>query len=300
MSNPSSSSELDILLRSSSVAELLFFEYTLKKLVYILDTSNYVNQNSFLSQPERISWPAIPTEQGVKRFFCEQFNLLGRPDEIMNVFAYNTESILVALRAENYIGPVDLNNFDPLAIKFTLTDRLHEALNRVMTWTDCDSKILSIPEIKERFDQLMINSEFSMGQEKESVAIQEVDIQLTEADNALQLSRGMRRELILNDYFILYAPRFNTMQDTLLDYLWNHSGNTIQLKDISSIVKGAWKRALPSFVNDMGFSGVLKDLFWKVSEQEICLISRHVSKKDWDHNGIKGIQIRLVSKKSQE
>lgn len=98
------------------------------------------------------------------------------------------------------------------------------------------------------------------------------------------------REILLNNDFQLAKPTFNSENDLVFSFLFEHPNQTFSLKQIQEEIKVGITKDLHKIVENLGFKNDLKRVFFSVSKDSIQF-RNSITKKDLEGLGIGRIKI---------
>lgn len=98
------------------------------------------------------------------------------------------------------------------------------------------------------------------------------------------------REILLNNDFQLAKPTFNSENDLVFSFLFDHPNQTFSLKQIQEAIKVGITKDLHKIVENLGFKNDLKRVFFSVSKDSIQF-RNSITKKDLEGLGIGRIKI---------
>ena len=101
----------------------------------------------------------------------------------------------------------------------------------------------------------------------------------------------MKGEVLLNDKIRLSKPNFGTENEVVMGYLISHPNKKITKKEIQEEQKITIGKDFHKIVENLGFTGPLKDTFFRISAS--CIIFRNpIRKDDFNKLGISPLNIR--------
>ena len=77
------------------------------------------------------------------------------------------------------------------------------------------------------------------------------------------------REIIINDWFLLSKPDFNSENEKFFTYIFKNPNKKILLKEIENVIGEQLRKNIHSILNDLGFKGTLLKAFFNVSNTAI-------------------------------
>jgi hypothetical protein len=78
-----------------------------------------------------------------------------------------------------------------------------------------------------------------------------------------------QRDLLLNGVFLLSTPHYDSTNHRVFSYLYLHANQQVNPKELWHAIGGT-DRSISNILNDLGFRGTLRDLFFDTSAQAIC------------------------------
>lgn len=112
---------------------------------------------------------------------------------------------------------------------------------------------------------------------------------ITESDVVYKITYTKAREVLINDLFQLAKPNFDNENDLVFQFLYGNPNKKWTLKEIQEKV-GNITKTLHKIVENLGFVGDFKKVFFDVSETAICF-KNPITKSELEKLGIR--QIRL-------
>ena len=98
------------------------------------------------------------------------------------------------------------------------------------------------------------------------------------------------REVLLNDVFQLAKPDFDSENDLVFDYLYEHPNEKFAKQQIEAKINLTIAKPLHKIVENLGFKGDLKKLFFNVSKNSI-LFRNPITRRDLEQLGISRIKL---------
>lgn len=98
------------------------------------------------------------------------------------------------------------------------------------------------------------------------------------------------REILLNEVFQLARPDFNSENDNVFDYLYQHPNETFTVNQIKEHIGGELDKSLHKIIENLGFRGDLRKAFFDVSQDSIRF-KNPVTRKDLADLGITRIKL---------
>ncbi len=74
------------------------------------------------------------------------------------------------------------------------------------------------------------------------------------------------RQVVLNNAFILSSPNFNGENHNFIEYITQHTDVRLQKSQIETDAKIKLKKSFHSILNDLGFTGEIKKIFFEASK----------------------------------
>jgi hypothetical protein len=93
------------------------------------------------------------------------------------------------------------------------------------------------------------------------------------------------RMVLLNNTFILSKPHFNSENDNFIGYVLENTEKTISKKQFEEIPKIKLKKSFYQILNDLGFRGEIRKVFFDASKSAIKF-RNHVSDSDLEKLGV--------------
>lgn len=94
-------------------------------------------------------------------------------------------------------------------------------------------------------------------------------ISVTEPEIVYQISYTTAREILLDNKYQLAKPDFDSENDVVFDYLYKNPNKKITRDEIEEQLKIELKKSLHKIVENLGFKGELKKVFFDVSKNSI-------------------------------
>jgi len=111
-----------------------------------------------------------------------------------------------------------------------------------------------------------------------------------DTDVVYEVKFTAKREILVND-FLLTQLEFNSENDNVFKYLYEHSNRVIGLKELEKQLGGnPLKKSLHKIVENLGFARELKDAFFGISKTSI-LFRNPLARKELDSLGISKIRL---------
>ncbi len=101
------------------------------------------------------------------------------------------------------------------------------------------------------------------------------------------------REILLNNVFLIGKPDFDSENEVVFGYLYNNPNKTITLDELKKELKRDITKTLHKIVENLGFRGDIKNLFFSISKNSIKF-KKQITQKDLEELGLK--RIRLILK----
>lgn len=98
------------------------------------------------------------------------------------------------------------------------------------------------------------------------------------------------REILLNKIFQIAKPDFDSENDLVFDFLYQHPNKKYTLKEIEEGIGNKLGKTLHKIVENLGFKGELRKIFIDVSGTSICF-KNPVTKDDLEKIGITRIKL---------
>lgn len=110
-------------------------------------------------------------------------------------------------------------------------------------------------------------------------------------DNAFSIEYTEQREILLNGYFLLGKPNFNSENDLVFNYLIEHPNATLDRSDIEKAIGIKLTKSLHKIVENLGFNTELRKLFFHITK-DFLYFRNPVTKEDLTKLGINKIRIK--------
>jgi hypothetical protein len=83
------------------------------------------------------------------------------------------------------------------------------------------------------------------------------------------ISVSSTRKVMLNNTFVLASPNFDTENHQFIEYILNHPNETLSKASIEKDAKIVLKKSFHSTINDLGFSGEIRKIFFEASKTKV-------------------------------
>ena len=93
--------------------------------------------------------------------------------------------------------------------------------------------------------------------------------QTQEPQLVLKIIYTQTREIVLNDIFLIGKPDFNGENDLVFSYLYKKPNKPLTIKEIETAVRGPLQKSFHKIIENLGFRGDLKKVFFSVSKDSI-------------------------------
>lgn len=113
-----------------------------------------------------------------------------------------------------------------------------------------------------------------------------------ESDVICWVTFTQTREILLNDVFLIGKPDFDSENEVVFGYLYNNPDRTITLDELKEKLKRDITKTLHKIVENLGFKGDIKNLFFNISKSSIKF-KKQITQKDLDELGLKRIRLYL-------
>lgn len=100
------------------------------------------------------------------------------------------------------------------------------------------------------------------------------------------------REILLNDVLLIGKPDFDSENEVVFGYLYNNPDRTITLDELKEKLKRDITKTLHKIVENLGFKGDIKSLFFNISKSSIKF-KKQITQKDLDELDLKRIRLYL-------
>lgn len=87
--------------------------------------------------------------------------------------------------------------------------------------------------------------------------------------NEYFVSLNSARKVLLNNTLVLASPNFNTENHQFVEYILEHPKETLKKSDIEQDAKIKLKKSFHAILNDLGFKGEIKKLFFQASKTSV-------------------------------
>jgi len=94
--------------------------------------------------------------------------------------------------------------------------------------------------------------------------------QVVKEETVYKITYTPIREILLNNTIRLAKPDFDSENDVTFDYLYNHPNQKISLKELEEQLKKSLTKSLHKIIENLGFRGDLKTVFFTVSQDAVC------------------------------
>lgn len=105
-----------------------------------------------------------------------------------------------------------------------------------------------------------------------------------------EITYAPSREILLNQTFQLAKPDFDSENDLVFSFLYKHPNKKHTLKEIEVGIGSELGKTLHKIVENLGFKGDLRKIFFDVSGTSICF-KNPVTKADLEKMGINRIKL---------
>lgn len=89
-------------------------------------------------------------------------------------------------------------------------------------------------------------------------------------DKVLYITYTSLREILLNDFFLLAKPDFDSENDLVFSFLYQNPNRKHTSEDLRKAVGAKHLKSLHKIVENLGFTGELKQIFIKVTKDSLC------------------------------
>lgn len=110
-------------------------------------------------------------------------------------------------------------------------------------------------------------------------------------ENAFSIEYTEQREILLNGYFLLGKPNFNSENDLVFSYLIAHSNETTSRSDIEKSIGIKLTKSLHKIVENLGFNAELRKLFFQTTK-DFIFFRNPVTKNDLAKIGVNKVRIK--------
>lgn len=110
-------------------------------------------------------------------------------------------------------------------------------------------------------------------------------------DNAFSIEYTEQREILLNGYFLLGKPNFNSENDLVFNYLIEHPNATLNRSGIEKAIGIKLTKSLHKIIENLGFNAELRKLFFHITK-DFLYFRNPVTKEDLTKLGINKIRIK--------
>lgn len=98
------------------------------------------------------------------------------------------------------------------------------------------------------------------------------------------------REILLDNKYLLAKPDFDSENDLVFSYLYEHPNEKLTLEQIRIGISRDLTKALHKIIENLGFKGDLKKIFFDVSKTSI-LFRNPITREDLEHLGVDRIRL---------
>lgn len=114
--------------------------------------------------------------------------------------------------------------------------------------------------------------------------------EVIEEETVYEITYTPTREILLNKTIRLAKPDFDSENDVVFDYLYNHPNQKISLKELETQIKKTLTKSLHKIVENLGFKGDLKTVFFTVSQDAVSF-RNPITQDDLEKLGISKIKL---------
>ncbi len=111
-------------------------------------------------------------------------------------------------------------------------------------------------------------------------------------DIIYEITYNENREIILNGTFLLAQPNCDEENDLVFRHLINNPNKPIKKHEIEKEIGRKLIKKIPKIINNLGFSGDLRKVFFGSSNQYQFYFRNPIRKEDLDNLGIDRIRIK--------
>jgi len=101
------------------------------------------------------------------------------------------------------------------------------------------------------------------------------------------------REVVINDYFVLAKPNFNTENFNFFDYVYKHQNKIIYKNNIESALKSKLTKDFNDILQNLRFVKSLRKLFFPGVSRTEVYFRNPITKEDFESTGIGKIRIKV-------
>ncbi len=153
-------------------------------------------------------------------------------------------------------------------------------------------------ELTDKFDpyyaEIQQESEYQKfsGKRSPSVKTQEVPERSLDNQNAVyEVKYSEKARKILVNNFLLAEPDFNRENEIVFTYIYSHPNERISKERIERDTGATLTKTLPKILENLGFIGELRKVFFDVSSEGI-LFRNHVTRKDLQELGVEYLRLK--------
>ncbi len=226
-------------------------------------------------------------------------DLLGAPK--MRYFSYpkQREKLIEAIKVltEKYDSKNLRVTFEELARAggWYLKDENHFRFYETMFSLEKENVIKIIDLVKEEII-ISLTRDFMMDQQ----AIDEGNHPFsgTAAETAYFLDFDPKtRELVLNKEYILSTPNFSSENHNFIEYVFARPNEKITKEEIETAIKKSLGKSFHQILNDLGFKGELRKMFFPSVSKDGIIFENSISYKDFEDRKIDTKKLALDIKK---
>lgn len=111
-------------------------------------------------------------------------------------------------------------------------------------------------------------------------------------DIVLEIDFNEMDEIIINDYFLISRPNYDSDNRYFFKYMFDHANTNIRKEDIKNEENKEISRPPHKILNDLGFKGKLLQIFFRVSQNTI-FFRNPVYRSDLENLKIDKVLFRL-------
>ena len=129
--------------------------------------------------------------------------------------------------------------------------------------------IILLPSFNDYYLKIQQESEHQVSSNIKPQIDQKDKSKIIHLENIYEVTYTEGREILLNGYFILGKPDFNSENDLVFDYLIKNQNKTITKEEIEKAISNKLTKSLHKIVENLGFIGDIRKVFMDVSKTSI-------------------------------
>ena len=95
------------------------------------------------------------------------------------------------------------------------------------------------------------------------------EIKPNENISSYRIAINKKREVIMNEFFILSRPDFDSENHNFIDYIFKHPDEIVKKSAIEEAIHKKLKKSFHAILSDLGFKNEVRKLFFNVSKTSI-------------------------------